>query len=169
MKSLFRALPFVFLLLGLVSTGARGQGVGEVTLHGGMARGDGSGGLPTRVTTGGSLAFTRGSFALGPELQFSSGSGRRLVAWGGVARFTLASGSVRPYLVGGLGSYSWKQTNAATLTAFSGSLGAGIMLGDPGGHVTYQAELRVHDKLQNVGAPGSFRLIGATLGIRYRW
>jgi hypothetical protein len=161
-------LPVFLVVLGIPSSRASAQGIGEVALYGGWAKGSG-GGLPASFMTGASLAFVRGSFSLGPELHFSTGGDRKLVAWGGVARLNFGAGSLRPYLVGGLGSYSWKQLNAVTITAFSGSIGAGVVLGDPKGPVAFQAELRRHDKLQNIGTTGSLGLFSATAGVRFHW
>lgn len=165
LRSLLVALVFWCGLLGR----AEAQAIGEATLNGGFARGLGSDGLPGSVFLSGSFAFVRGPFSLGPEVQYAHGDGRSLVEWGGIARWRLKTGRVRPYLLAGIGSYHWKRTNFVTASVFGASFGAGAVVGDPSRHTAVQGELRIHENLQNIVTPGSLRLVSIAVGIRFQW
>ncbi|MEP7326136.1 MAG: hypothetical protein ABI836_09330 [Gemmatimonadota bacterium] len=169
LKTASRCLLLALVLGSGAIARAEGQGIGEATLNGGFARGIGPDAQPSSVFLGGSFALVRGWFSLGPEVQYAQGGGRTLIEWGGVSRFRLSGGRVRPFLVAGLGSYNWKRTSFVTASVLGASFGAGVVLGDPRRHIALQGEMRFHDNLQNIGTPGSLQLFSVSVGARFQW
>lgn len=153
------------LLLGATPLAA--QQIGELALEGGIASGL-SGGMPASVMVAGSFSFVKSRFSLGPELMYAAADSRHVIAWGGVVRYSLGSGSLRPYLVAGLGSYNWEAVNRVNTGLFSGSIGAGVLIGHSA-TTRLQIEARWHDNLQNIGNPGPWRLLSLTAGLRVGW
>jgi hypothetical protein len=143
------------------------QQIGELALHGGIASGL-SGGMPASVMIAGSFSFVKSRFSFGPEVMYAAGGNRHVIAWGGVARFKLVNGALRPYLVGGLGSYNWEAENRVNTGLFSGSVGAGVLIGHSATR-QMQIEARWHDNLQNIDNPGPWRLLSITAGLRLGW
>lgn len=157
----------VLAIVGLGTSRLAAQQIGELALHGGIVSGL-SGGLPASVMAAGSFSFVKSRFSLGPELMYAAGDDRHVIAWGGVARFMLGTGPVRPYLVGGLGSYNWEDKNRVNTGLFSGSIGAGVLIGRSA-TARLQLEARWHDNLQNIDNRGPWRLLSLTAGLRLGW
>ncbi len=147
------------------------QDVGTAGLHLGVARAideaseAGAGGVGVRAH----LAFRAGRFALGPEAAIDFvGAGQRVLQAGGVARMDFRTGGWRPYVVGGLGSYTWQVPNRFQLDLVGASLGGGILRrADRGPALGLEA--RYHWSLQGTGGGGRRDLLTLAGGLHLVW
>jgi hypothetical protein len=178
------------LCLAIISGRVAAQGrTGELrvlaaaglALHPGDAHPPGEGFEPPgeRSMAGGlaSFAFVSGRLAAGPEVSWLRGSDRRLWSLGGVGRFSLATGPVRPYLLVGGGYYVWRRKMSFPgypipiwnddTNYLSGSLGGGVVVGHR--RVTAVIEARGHKSLEYVDSFGSRDLLALSAGVSIVW
>jgi hypothetical protein len=114
----------------------------------------------------GRLLSHRGEWiAIGPELgHFATDPGVRFTLTGDV-RIGRLDGRSRPYAIGDIGWYSWKDGPSL--------LGAGAGLGwdwsRPSGGPTYGLEGRYHWTLQNEDEPGNYAFVQVAASARFNW
>ncbi len=161
-------LFFLSILTGFTPRVLAAQRIGEFTVSGGASQGAESGGLGTRAALASSFAFVRSSFSLGPEVLFIPGT-PKVYGFNAAARFRLGRSDARPYLVGSLGGYSWRQPQFVSTNLFTGSLGAGLRLGGEAGRERFTLEARYHDNLQRIQSPGRWALFTLLGGLRFGW
>lgn len=140
---------------------------GEFRVNAGLASGVGSDGLPPTVATTASFSFVKSSFSLGPEVLYVGGS-ERIFGIGAVARLYVGSGTLRPYLIGGLGGNYWKRQQFVTAGLFSGSLGAGLSVATRGA-LGVGLEARLNKNLQRYGGGGNWDFVTVMAGVRLGW
>ena len=145
-----------------------GQTVGELALNAGLASGLGANGRSAAAAVNASFSFIAGEFfSLGPEVQYVAGD-QRMTGYAGVVRLRLQSSGLRPYLVGSLGGYSWREVfKEADL--FSGSIGIGAHLGSRRQPTLFALEARYHRSLQRYMEGENFTFFTLTGGMRFRW
>lgn len=161
---------------------AQGQSIGAVSVGpvaGLQVRG------PEReavVGGAGSFGLVSGRWFLGPEFLALWGGRTRVRAVALVARFSGTGNRVRPFLVGGAGSYDWRNRyqyflpdgqgvdDWAGIQYFSGSFGGGAELG-VGGRLNSAVELRYHGNIQrsDVAEHRGRGVVTAAVSLRYRW
>ncbi len=130
----------------------------------------------------GSFGFESGRWFLGPEYTVARGAQTRTWAVGLVGRFSWPGERIRPFLVGGAGSYQWStrytyqlpngqtEVDWSGIGYYSGSLGAGIEVGAARSRLSPRLEARYHWNLQRSDyVAGGRGLVTATVGLRYRW
>lgn len=127
----------------------------------------------------GSLSFIYRELSAGPEVMFFHGSDRRMYALGGVARLTVSTGRVHPYLLLGAGSYAWDRRMiqpfdsasgprwTSDKTYLTGSAGGGLVIGDPS--LSFVLEIRAHKSLGLDEFFGSRDLLSISGGGRVSW
>jgi hypothetical protein len=180
----------VLLLAGLASPVAAQRQIGELRLLGSVGRATTITRdpnyvppiIPSENMVGGmaSFAFIYRSLSAGPEAFKLFGGDRRVSSLGGVLRLSTTSGRLRPHVLVGGGRYTWdlRQTGAPGLPPFwgadlgprfSGSLGGGITLGDPGARFGFTAEARAHRILQGEDFEEGRALYTVMMGVRAAW
>lgn len=132
----------------------------------------------------GDLSFITGRFRLGPEGSVLRGSERRVWSLGGIARYELGSGNLRPYGLLGGGAYFWDRETLIDLppeyggpypswgsdaSVFAISAGGGMILGVPGSRLAATAEVRFHQSFANDHYKGTRSLVTIGLGGRVAW
>ena len=143
------------------------QTVGELALNAGLAGGLGANGRAAAAVSASFSFVARDFFTLGPEMQYVSGD-QGMMGYAGVVRMRFKSTGLRPYLVGGLGAYAWREPfREATL--FSGSIGVGAHLGTRRAPTMFAIEARYHENLQRYLAGENFTFFTLTGGMRFRW
>lgn len=127
----------------------------------------------------GSFSFVHGKLSAGPEAMLLWGSDRRMYELGGVARFTLQEGPVRPYLLLGAGHYSWDRRMVLSFdpsagpvwvrdkTYVTGNAGGGLVIGFR--RVALSFELRGHKSLGYDEFFGSRDMLSFGAGGRVSW
>jgi hypothetical protein len=138
--------------------------------------------IPSENLVGGmaSFAFVYRSLSAGPEAFKLYGGDRRVSSLGGVLRLSAATGRLRPHLVVGGGRYVWDLRLTGTPgfppfwgadlgPRFSGSLGGGVTLGDPGARFGFTAEARAHRILQSEDFEEGRGLYTVMMGVRAAW
>jgi hypothetical protein len=98
---------------------------------------------------------------------------------GGVARWRLTNGAVRPYLLVGVGAYAWDRKMVqpfdpasgaiwtADKTYASGSAGGGVIIGGP--PLALVVEIRAHKSLGHDDVFGTRDLLSISAGGRVSW
>jgi hypothetical protein len=138
--------------------------------------------IPAENMVGGmaSFAFVYRFLSAGPEAFKMWGSDRRFSSLGGVVRLSATSGRFRPHFVLGGGRYNWdlRQVGVPGLPPFwgadlgprfSGSVGAGLTLGNPSARFGFTAEARAHRILQGEDFEEGRALYTAMMGVRVAW
>jgi hypothetical protein len=183
--------PLALLLLaGLASPAAAQRQIGELRVLGVVGRATtvtrDANYIPPIIASenmaGGmaSFAFVYRSLSAGPEAFKLFGGDRRVSSLGGVLRLSARSGVLRPHVVVGGGRYTWdlRQAGAPGLPPFwgadvgprfSGSLGAGITMGDPLARFGFTAEARAHRILQGEDFEEGRALYTVMAGVRVAW
>jgi len=168
-------------VLGCAAAAALGaQQIGALSLHGAGVVGLSP---ETGVHTGArfDISFVVGAFSLGPELGLyftgpaslgaHPGRGENVFTYGAVARRWIRAGSWRPFVVAGLGRYTWESSreDAPTGEYFSGSVGLGMLRALTTSGTGLSAELRFHQLLQNTGVQGTRQFVTLTAGASFGW
>jgi len=130
----------------------------------------------------GDLSFVAGRFRLGPEAFVLRGPDRRIWSIGGVARYELKSGHIRPYGVLGTGLYSWDRpividvpptpafdSWGSDASLLSMSLGGGASFGASESRLEATAEVRIHRNLARPELTGARSMVTLGLGGRFAW
>lgn len=131
------------------------------------------------------ISFRAGRLRLGPEGSVLRGSKRRVWSLGGVGRYELSGGDLRPYVLLGAGFYFWDRQIDVTfapgstdgysswgsdVTPLSLSAGGGLVFGPERNRVSGMLELRWHRSLtEGEFTPGPRSLLSVGLGARVAW
>ena len=168
-------------MVALSAGTARAQTVGSVSL--GPMAGVQVRGADREAVVGGSarFGFEAGRWFLGPEFSVVRGARTRTTGIGLVIRFSGRGERVRPFAVGGAGSYRWSTRyqyllpNGQAIEDWSGvdyfsvSFGGGVELGTQG-RLNPLLEVRYHGNIQRDDiVTGGRGLVTAGVGLRYRW
>ena len=128
-----------------------------------------------------SFGFNAGPWFLGPEYTLVQGSRTRARAIGLVVRLAGRGERLRPFVVGGAGSYEWSNryeyrvpsgqtvVDWAGINYLSGSIGGGVELGARG-RFNPMVEVRYHGNIQRGDVVAAGRgLVTAAVGVQYHW
>ncbi|NOT06590.1 MAG: hypothetical protein HOP28_00115 [Gemmatimonadales bacterium] len=190
-------LLFGFLVLGAVRPAAAQWRTGQVTVLGAGAYApavpNGPGWSPDYPPPGkdgmagfnADLSFVVGRFSMGPEFGYFHGDHRRVLSVGGVTRWELAGGRLRPHAAAGGGAYFWDRTVTVQLPPgnpfpaypqwagddhyFTLNAGGGVTAGTPDRRFSAVAEVRAHRSFMTRGAGGQRVLLTIALGGRVAW
>ncbi|MEO8296110.1 MAG: hypothetical protein ABI613_11395 [Gemmatimonadota bacterium] len=165
MSTAFRFVVLITIAMEVMTTTARAQDIGELSVGGGFAQGIENGGLGTSGIATASFGFIASAFSLGPEFRYIAGT-PHVIGYGLVARFRPSRG--RFYVVGGLGGNSWRRMQRISTSLFSGSVGAGVLMAAGRSPDRLGIELRLHDNLQNIDG-GNWAFLTLTGSVRFDW
>jgi hypothetical protein len=157
-----------------------GAHAGQPTLPPGNEDPNGSPAANTMGGVIGDVSFILGRFRLGPEAFVLRGTKRRVWGLGGLARYQLTGGSVRPYALLGAGWYFWDRpividvppvytSWGSDVNPLTMSVGGGLQLGARDSRLAAIAELRYHRTLQTQEFSGHRAMVSLGLGGRVAW